>query len=367
MVRTARLILALAFLGGILPMPKAFGQAQTPEPLKVPPAVVGATKEPDPLPGLPRPLEQPRSLMQPASAMPLSCPLPGPYFEYDPLVDLPLLSPPGCFAAVEIDPAFAHVKNGLSNGTVPNNTLEIVRLPSAELSWTVAPRFELGYRLPSGFGEFVIGYRFLATEGTGSLAGSDGVAVLKSRLDIDTLDFDYASREISLWPNCDMKWRFGGRVSYVFFDSRADEPFAAAAAASGTGIFERRNSNRYVGFGPHVGLQLARRFGDSGLALVGGIDFSINLGRIRQGFVEVGTTAGGGGETHVSSSQAVPVLNTQIGLSWKPPAWQNLSFFLGYQYEYWWSIGRLSLTTSPETSRGELSDQGIVLRADINF
>ena len=38
----------------------------------------------------------------------------------------------------------------------------------ATLNWTVSPRFEAGYRLPSGFGEIDVSYRFLLTEGAGT-------------------------------------------------------------------------------------------------------------------------------------------------------------------------------------------------------
>lgn len=360
MVRTARLSAVLVLLGGFLAAPAAFAQVPMPEALEVPPRA-----EPDPLPGLPRLAEEPASLMQ-APAMPsfdagLPTPLPGPYFERDPLLDPPALPAPGCFAAVEIDPTVAHVKNRLSNASVPGNTLGTVHLPSAALDWTAAPRFELGYRLPSGFGELLLCYRFLATDGTGTVAGPDDIAILKSRLDLNVAELNYASRELSLWPHCDMKWSVGLEYANVFFDSRADEPLAAAAA--GSGIFERRNSDRFVGFGPDVGLQLARHWGDSGLSLVGQIHGAMLLGRIHQGFFEAATTPGAGGETRVSSSQTVPTLNVQAGLSWHPD-WHCLSLFLGYQYEYWWNVGRLSLTPD---SRGELSDQGVVLRLQYNF
>jgi hypothetical protein len=105
------------------------------------------------------------------------------------------------------------------------------------------------------------------------------------------------------------------------------------------------------------------------LALVGRVDGWISLGRIRQGFFEVATTPGPVGlplvsETRLSSSQAVPSLNIQLGLGWQPPGWCNTHFFLGYGYEYWWNVGRESNTLD---SRGELSDQGVLLRAEFNF
>ena len=40
-----------------------------------------------------------------------------------------------------------------------------------------------------------------------------------------------------------------------------------------------------------------------------------------------------------------------------------MHFFLGYQFEYWWNVGRLSTSFA----RGELEDQGVVLRAEFNF
>jgi hypothetical protein len=287
--------------------------------------------------------------------------LPGPYFEQDPLLDPPNLLLPGWFADVETEIAVAHVKNKLANtvsivGAAPNT----VSLPSAELDWTVAPRFELGYRLPSGFGGFAFAYRFLTTEGTQGTIGTDGPAVLHSRLELNEFDFDYVSREFSLWPLWEMQWRFGGRLTELFFDSRADEGLAAAAA--GSGIFESRVSNSYVGFGPHWCLELVRRLDDSGFSLIGRADGALHLGRLRQGFSEASTTSLVG-ETRTSTTQAVPMLNTQAGIGWNPPAYPQLQLFLGYEYEYWWNVGRDSLTTS----RGELSDQGIFLRAQFNF
>ncbi len=86
--------------------------------------------------------------------------------------------------------------------------------------------------------------------------GFDAPAVLKSRLDLNIVDLDYISRELSLWPKWDMTWRFGGRTGWIYFDSRADEPFAAAAA--GSGVFEQRTSDSFVGFGPHGGVVVDR-------------------------------------------------------------------------------------------------------------
>ncbi len=324
--------------------------------------------EVDPLPGLPHPPDQPRSLLAPAPAtLYESSAEPGPYFQPDPQLDPPQLPPPGWFADVETDFAKAHVKNKLTNASLHGGAPDVVSLPSAPLDWTVAPRFELGRNLPAGFGAIALSYRFVTTDGNGVAAGPDGPAALRSRLDLNIADLDYISHEFSLWPNWDMTWRFGHRYADVYFDSRADEAFAAAAA--GSGVFERRVSDSFWGFGPHSGVDVDRCVKGTGLSFFASGDFWIDLGRIRQSFNEVTTTLGPGGlptteATTGSSSQAVPVLNLQAGLRWRPPDYPNWEFFLGYEYEYWWNVGRFSATPD---SRGELSDQGVVLRAAFNF
>src|SRR5262249_9417208 len=144
MVRTARVLVVLAILAGTPPVPP--GYAQTPGRASAPPAPAPSTAaQPDPLPGLPHPPDQPRSLLEPAPPLaPPFPPLPGPYFERDTLLDPSPLPPPGWFVGVEVGVVAAHVKNKLSNpvqlGTMMPDT---VQLPSAELDWTVAPRFEL--------------------------------------------------------------------------------------------------------------------------------------------------------------------------------------------------------------------------------
>ena len=57
------------------------------------------------------------------------------------------------------------------------------------------------------------------------------------------------------------------------------------------------------------------------------------------------------------------MVNLFAGLRWCPPDYRYLHVFVGYQYEYWWNVGRLSTTSS----RGELSDQGVQMQAEFNF
>jgi hypothetical protein len=242
-----------------------------------------------------------------------------------------------------------------------------VHLGSAPLEWTASPRFELGYRLPSGFGDIALSYRFLISDGSTFVQGPDGPASLRSRLDTHIANLDYLSREASLWPNCGMRWRCGLRFASVYFDSQANERFDLAAA--GSGIFATRTSNHYKGLGPHAGVQLEQKLGFSGLALMGAIDSAYLLGRTHQDFLETTTTLGPDGrlltgETRLANPQTVPVLNLQVGLLWEPPGCCQAHFFLGYEYEYWWDVARIS--TSPH-SRGEMGDQGILFRAEFNF
>jgi hypothetical protein len=370
--------MALAVLGAISYAQNASAQPARSE--AAPQATApGAAGEPQVLPGLPRPVDVPSTLFQqPSPTKAYTCePLPGPYLERSPLLDPPSLPPPGWFTGVDLGILGPHVKNRLTAIVgVDNRPPDIVHLPGANLDWTVAPRIELGRRLPSGFGEFALSYRFLATDGTESILGPDGPAALRSRLDLNVVDLDYASREFftEQWPYCHMKWRFGLRYANVFFDSRSDQSVAAAAA--GSGIFETRFSNHYWGIGPHAGLELTRHFESSGLALVSSIEGATLLGRISQNFFESSTSLGPTGQlltgsTRETGSQSVPTINAFLGLRWQPPfansnnQIRNPSFHvdLGLVYEYWWNVGRNSATPS----RGELCDQGVIVRAEFNF
>jgi hypothetical protein len=365
MGRTTRLILLSALLTATVLSPRrSYAQAAAAPP--APPK----SYDYNPLPDLPRPPDAPASLLKPAPATPpYSCePLPSPYFERNPLWDPPGLPQTGWLAVLDLTFLKPVVQNHLSGQVqIGANPPDQLNLPSATLDWAVAPHVLFGYRLPCAFGAFAVGYRGFASEGTSGFAGPDGPAVLHSRLDLNQIDFDYLSNEVSLWPYWEMKWHVGLRLCYVYFDSRSDEEFATAAA--GSGVFEQRESNSFWGFGGHAGVELQRHIGASGLACLVGVDATTLLGRVRQGFFETSTTTDANGqfltgESRNSGSQAVPIINFQAGLSWQPPRMPNLSLFAGYEYEYWWNVGRLS--TTPD-SRGEIKNQGIVLRLGYNY
>jgi hypothetical protein len=353
----------LIVLGGLQSL--AVGYAQAPKPESAPPS----TAAPDVLPGLPHPPDAPGSLFQKASPSPAySCePLPGPYFEEDPLLDPPELPPVGWFAGLDLGIIKPHIKNRLTDtvridGLAPNTA----RLPTAPLDWTVVPRVEVGYRLPSGFGGIALAYRFFGTDGSESILGPDGPANLRSRLDVNVVDLDYQSWEMSLWPNWEMKWWFGLRQANIYFDSQENESLATAAA--GSGISATRTTNHYLGWGPHYGLELDRHWNETGLSFVTWADGATLLGRTVQHYQQISPTLSPGGmplvgETKESNPQTVPIVSLFLGLSWQPPRYHYFKFSVGYEYEYWWNVGRISNTTP----RGEMSDQGILLRAEFSF
>jgi hypothetical protein len=361
MVRTTCLLLAALLPGLALAAPEADAEAAAQTP--------AASGEPEFLRTLPRPLDEPRSLLAPPSPPGPPPPyLPGPYFQNDPLTDPDSLPVPGCFADLDLTILKPVLKNQLSNMVLnpATGSMDSVGLPAAQLDWAASPHVQLGYRLPSGFGELSVAYRYLGSHGTDLVAGTDGPALLTSHLDVHVIDLDYGSPEFSLWPNWEMRGRFGLRTVLVFFDSLATENFDVANA--GSGVFQTQTRNNYKGFGPHAGVDLDRHLGWGGLSLEGQLDLSIEEGRIRQAYVEKTTTPDANGhlltgQTLSSSSIGVPIVFTRIGLSWVPPKYPAAHFFLGYQWEYWFDVGDIK----KDSTVGDFFDNGLVLRAAWNY
>jgi hypothetical protein len=294
----------------------------------------------------------------------------GPLLRGDPLLDLPGCATPGWIAGIEATIVGVHIKNRLA-ASVPvlgpfpppttfpdtHEVIDTVHLPMAQLDWVGSPRIEIGYRFPEGFGEFIVSYRSLVTEGQSILTGfdidgSDGV--LRSRLNMNVVDLDYNSREFSLWPHWDMKWRVGVRIAAVFFDSQA-------VAFS----HEERTSNNFVGAGPHVGLDLTRCLALPGLSLFGRVEGAAVVGKIRQAFEEnifFDDGSVSGGAVNAQQTQAVPVVHVQAGLTWAAPcAVHPLRLSGGYELEQWWNVGQVG------SSQASITAQGIFLRAEWNF
>ncbi|MDB5307970.1 MAG: hypothetical protein JWO38_2172 [Gemmataceae bacterium] len=347
------------------------GRAQVPAapaPAPAPgPATATAAPSPNPLEGWPRPPDEPGSLFRQAPApMPYACaPLPGQYFERDPLLDPPQFPQPGFVAGVEVQAVVPHIFNQLANGaTVGPNAIDSIRVPVSGLNWGVSPRVEAGYRLGSGFGEFLLSYRYLGVTGSSTTPRPDGPASLHSRFDFSVIDLDYASREFTPWEHWGMKWRAGLRMVYLFYDTQLDQSFGLASA--GSGILQERAFNDFKGFGGHAGVELDRDLNQylPGLTAVAKLDFGSTFsGRIKQGVSQT-TTAPSFAFGGIDNSQTVPTLAGQFGLSYVPPG-SRLNLFVGGLYEYWWNVGRLS--SFSVFSRGEMSITGITARLTWNY
>jgi Legionella pneumophila major outer membrane protein precursor len=340
----------------------------------VPPAAPPVNQQtwpPEFLERLPHPPDHPTTLLQPATAQQYSCPspaIPTRYFEADLPIDPAGAAPVGWFSSLEVQAVAPHIYQSVSNFvTAGSRAPDTVDLPNRGLDWTVAPRVEVGYNFPSGFGGIALSYRFMGTSGSASVFGPDGPAPLQSRMDLNVIDLDYVSWVYTpndLWT---MRWRVGGRLAYLYYDSVLNQ--SLDTAATGSGIIQQRATDKYYGFGPHASVELTRQLGLPGLSLLGRIDAGSIFGRINQGVSEtafdVASPSGVSfGQNLIGSSQTAPMTSLLLGLNWKPAAWQGVEFFAGYQYEYWWNVGRLSLL---QTSRGELQLQGITARFQICY
>ena len=370
MVRSSCIGVTLAVVAGVL-LGQSSAQGQNPGAgPTVDPALAPKVADYNPLPDLPRPLDAPRTLLLPPPPTPLAegGSVPGRYFENDPLYNDPALPQPGWFTDVEVDGVVPHIKENITGQVqIGNGAPTQVLLPNAPLDWTAAPRITLGYRLPSGFGEFALSYRGFASQGSQIALGADGPAALDSRLDLNQIDFEYQSREYSLWPQWEMTWNIGLRVSTVYYDSSVQENFAAAAA--GSGLFQQHASNNYWGIGPNAGLSLARHIDGTYLSFLTSIDATNLIGRTTQHFSATSTLADAngnllGGDSRYSGTGSVPVVNVQAGIKWEPPQLPHSYLFIGYVYEYWWDVGRLDNGLG---SLGEMSNQGLAFRAEFNF
>jgi hypothetical protein len=369
MASLSQLLLTAALVGGILAFPAAPARAQelpVPDEVAVPPAESDVA--PEFLKTLPHPLDQPRSLLQPASSFVSAPPdFEQPYFELDPLLDPPQWPGVGWFWDVQVAGVGPHIQNQMIQtvGTTLGTSI-LVAPGNAPVSWTVAPRIELGYRLPSGFGEFSISDTGFTTNGADTVILPDGPAMRTSALQINYTDLDYLSREFTPWTNWGMKWRAGVRISESFTTTAVSQPFAQAAA--GSGVLFSQASNATFGAGPHFAVELERCLSRSGFSLVGKVDVSDNYSIIRQRFAAVTTTfvspgvADSGVQIDRFENQIV-TLTGQIGLAWQPPRLPGTQFFVGYINQTWWNV----MANENLLSQGQFSYQGVFLRAAWNY
>ena len=275
--------------------------------------------------------------------------------EEDPFLLKP--HPGGLFSSFEIGLVEPQINGRLSASVSVTGVPRTVSLPFADLDWTGSPRIELGYRFVGG-GSLMAAYRSVVSTGSAELPRFDafGGAFLRSRIDLNSLDLDYASEEIMIAPFWDIKWKLGARVVGAFYDSRA------------IGLIKRqRVSNNFVGAGPHFGLDF-HRYLDAfpGLALFGRLETAVIFGRAAQSFEEINTLRDGsrvGGATRLRGSETSPMVNVQFGLSYIPPRDDSnwLRFTFGYQFEQWWNVGNHA------GGGGDVLFHGLFFRGEFNY
>jgi hypothetical protein len=297
------------------------------------------------------------------------------FIEPDPLLDRTDGAQPGFFANSETNVLWLHLHNRLRAPVT--NTLtgagDNVELGRTNLNPSVAQRFEVGCRFPDNWGTCSFGYGFLSTDGHGlSATGPDDVTqapVEKTgRLVYNMWDLTYGSREYSLEPLFNLRWGVGGRMMFLFFDSRGD--FVAPGGGSGA-VLEQSESNYLQSYGFWAYLDLERHIGCSGLNAFFRLEGSDFFARVHQNYTEtVGAGPGTGAQTFAASfsgSVGPSILREIVGLSYALPRWNHSRFVLGYQYEQFFQIGRLTNFSGIPDTRGSLDAHGFFLRAEFNF
>jgi hypothetical protein len=269
----------------------------------------------------------------------------------------PISLPSMWFANVEVDILHPILKAALTSPvTFANGTQVNVQPPTTSLSWTAAPRFEVGWLLPNNFGLFAISYRGFATQGNGTATSLDGTPFsLRTRLDLNQMAFDYGTMPYIFAPRWDLITRIGVAFADVYFDNQAISTTETQYA-----------SNNFIGGGPHVRGDLNRHVGFlPGLDLFGRADLMVLVGEVQQNYNEILTTPFGTsvGLYNLRRTQTVPVLTLQAGLTYTPPRANNWHFTTGYQYEEWWRVGQVEGLPP----RGQFNTNGVFLRAAVEF
>jgi hypothetical protein len=274
---------------------------------------------------------------------------------------------PGWYFNVETSIVGPHVMNRLyQNVRLSDGGSDFLHLENANLGGTLSPRFELGYRFGENLGALLISYRFLSSEGTiNYFDPSNGLPTgsLDSRLDMQTFDFDYATRDWQLGRSWELRGRVGARIGYAYFDSRDQEVYFPNDPTLPLLFDSIKTSNRFVGAGPHALLELEHRFRSPSLSAFARLEGSLLIGQAEQQFEEVLVQgpASAAGSVSPRTTQAVPVLQTEIGLRWRPAWHDNWNFAVGYTYEQWWSLGSVA------GSKAEIWSQGCFLRGEVMF
>jgi hypothetical protein len=335
----------------------AVGQSLPASPTPVAPAgpagaVLGAPQNVPPPPPPPPPLAPQPAVLAPALPPPAE---PAPARDGFNLIGLPA-RPEGLFFDADLEVLKPTIHNSLS-GSVEflGGSTNAINIPQSSLDWTVAPRLEVGYRLPDNEGAFLIGYRFLLSSGTSSDYFGANAYDVKSRLTLNQVDLDYQSIRYSPLARYTLQYRLGARIAALYYDSTAQNEFDY-----------QRASNYFAAAGPHAQLDFERQFtAIPELSLLGRIDGAVLFGPIQQRFAENLSDGGGvlSGETTDRKNETAPTLTLQFGVNYRPlgPTREDLKISLGYQFEEWWSVGKIG------DSRGDFMAQGFYLRGEWDF
>src|SRR5262249_2620650 len=274
---------------------------------------------PDDLPVLQPALERPPAYVLPPVDEWAKAKLPFP----DPLLDRPDAQMPGFFFDFEPDVVWVHFRNELRI-TVPVSATQTdtVQFFGPGLNPAFSPRFEFGCRLDDGWGDLLLGYRFLSTEGSRGEPSSPVPATTSGRLDFHTLDLCYAAQEFALGPCWDMRWRTGVRGTVLYYDARLD--LHVPAPDPGT-LVAQRGVNYFWGIGPLVGLDLSYKTAIPGLALFVRLQGALNFGRIDQTGTERFAGAPNDPATKAElkhrNEVSVPMASEEFGVSYVVPEW----------------------------------------------
>jgi hypothetical protein len=273
--------------------------------------------------------------------------------------------PEGLFLNSDLGILWPSVKNHLSaTVSFPNGTTDRLHVPQADLDVTAETGIEVGYRLADSLGDLLVGYRFLVTDGTKDLETSFGAASVKSRLDINQFDLDYATATYSPLPRYDLKFRIGARFAAIYLDSEASNALNFQQA-----------SNYFIGAGPSATIDFERRFKElPDLGLFARLDGAALTGQVRQKFREtlgIGTPGVEEGFFDVQKTQTSEVLTLQVGVTYHPFGIANdrLRITGGYEFQQWWGVGKLNGSVAPAdvSSDANITAQGIFLRGEYDF
>ena len=100
------------------------------------------------------------------------------------------------------------------------------------------------------------------------------------------------------------------------------------------------------------------------VSLYGRLEGAGLLGQIGQSYEESFNFPEGsvGATSRQSTTQGVPIVNFEAGVSWVPWCQRRLQVKAGYQIESWWY-----LASTNSGARGDLSAQGLFLRGEWGY